>query len=191
MNTHPTTDRLRQHLQTLSEPELPDALWGRLDDARQRRLHRRRVGTGLGGATAVVLIVLAVVPLPNRHDVSSSPVAPIVASQPAPLPSVQVATDNPSRQVASNEILAKDKLANTMPANTAPIVKQQPVDLNIVRSQSDSRQLDARLRSLDRNLQAAYRRGSSEAEIAQLWRTRQMLLADKTGNAIATNPIRI
>lgn len=49
---------------------------------------------------------------------------------------------------------------------------------------------DVRLRALDRALQAAYREGSSEAEIAQLWQARRALLDGPPGRS-AGGPIRI
>ena len=49
---------------------------------------------------------------------------------------------------------------------------------------------DVRLRALDRALQAAYREGSSDAEIAQLWQARRALLDGRSGGS-ANGPIRI
>lgn len=49
---------------------------------------------------------------------------------------------------------------------------------------------DARLRILDRELQAAYSRGSDAAEIAQLWQARDALLRE-TGHAMPVRPVRI
>ena len=48
----------------------------------------------------------------------------------------------------------------------------------------------ARLRTLDRELQAAYLRGSGEAEIAQLWEARAALLRDRVP-ATPVRPVRI
>lgn len=48
----------------------------------------------------------------------------------------------------------------------------------------------ARLRSLDRELQAAYRRGSGTAEIAQLWEARSALLRARD-TATPVRPVRI
>lgn len=48
----------------------------------------------------------------------------------------------------------------------------------------------ARLRSLDRELQAAYRRGSDSAEIAQLWEARAALLRTRDP-ATPVRPVRI
>ena len=48
----------------------------------------------------------------------------------------------------------------------------------------------ARLRTLDRELQAAYHRGSDEAEIAQLWEARAALLGDRVP-ATPVRPVRI
>lgn len=48
----------------------------------------------------------------------------------------------------------------------------------------------ARLRSLDRELQAAYRRGSDSAEIAQLWEARSALLRARPP-APSARPVRI
>lgn len=48
----------------------------------------------------------------------------------------------------------------------------------------------ARLRTLDRELQAAYRRGSDAAEIAQLWEARDALLRE-SGQATLIRPVRI
>lgn len=48
---------------------------------------------------------------------------------------------------------------------------------------------DARLRALDRDLQAAYRRNASEAEMAVLWTTRRALLASRRGQPV--EPVRI
>lgn len=49
---------------------------------------------------------------------------------------------------------------------------------------------DTRLRILDRELQAAYRRGSAAAEIAQLWEARDALLRER-GDATPVRPVRI
>ncbi len=49
---------------------------------------------------------------------------------------------------------------------------------------------DARLRILDRELQAAYHRGSGEAEIAQLWQARAALLRERERHA-PVRPVRI
>lgn len=48
----------------------------------------------------------------------------------------------------------------------------------------------ARLRILDRELQEAYRRGSGEAEIAQLWEARAALLGERTPS-FPVRPVRI
>lgn len=48
----------------------------------------------------------------------------------------------------------------------------------------------SRLRTLDRELQAAYRRGSDAAEIAQLWQAREALLRE-SGQATPVRPVRI
>lgn len=48
----------------------------------------------------------------------------------------------------------------------------------------------AGLRALDRELQAAYRRGSDAAEIAQLWQARDALLRE-TGRGTPVRPVRI
>lgn len=48
---------------------------------------------------------------------------------------------------------------------------------------------DPRLRALDRDLQAAYRRNANETEIAALWATRRALLASRRGRPI--DPVRI
>ena len=48
----------------------------------------------------------------------------------------------------------------------------------------------ARLRSLDRDLQAAYQRGSDDPEIAQLWEARAALLRGRDATASA-RPVRI
>lgn len=48
----------------------------------------------------------------------------------------------------------------------------------------------ARLRILDRELQEAYRRGSGEAEIAQLWEARAALLGERTPS-FSVRPARI
>lgn len=50
--------------------------------------------------------------------------------------------------------------------------------------------VSARLRSIDRELQAAYRRGSGEAEIAPLWEARAALL-DNRSPAAPVRPVRI
>jgi hypothetical protein len=47
----------------------------------------------------------------------------------------------------------------------------------------------ARLRALDRDLQAAYRNHASEAEIAELWTMRRALLAMRDGRPV--QPVRI
>lgn len=57
-----------------------------------------------------------------------------------------------------------------------------------VEPRSDGAQ-HARVRALDRELQAAYRRNASDAEIAQLWVTRRALLA-RPGDPPA-RPVRI
>lgn len=49
---------------------------------------------------------------------------------------------------------------------------------------------DARLRILDRELQAAYHRGSDAAELAQLWQARDALLRE-TGQSMPVRPVRI
>lgn len=47
----------------------------------------------------------------------------------------------------------------------------------------------ARLRALDRELQAAYRGNASDAELAELWITRRALLASRNGEPV--KPLRI
>ena len=49
---------------------------------------------------------------------------------------------------------------------------------------------DARLRILDRELQAAYRRGSDASAIAQLWEARDALLRERA-TAMPVRPVRI
>src|SRR5688500_1464746 len=49
---------------------------------------------------------------------------------------------------------------------------------------------DARLRILDRELQAAYHRGSGQAEIAQLWQARAALVRERNQGA-PVRPVRI
>lgn len=53
----------------------------------------------------------------------------------------------------------------------------------------DAADTDARLRAVDRDLQAAYHRNASEAEIAALWTTRHALLASRRGQPV--DPVRI
>lgn len=48
----------------------------------------------------------------------------------------------------------------------------------------------ARLRSLDRELQAAYRQGSDDAGIAQLWAARAALLRDRDRDRDRATPVR-
>lgn len=159
MNTHPNTDRLKQHFQALPEPDLPDGLWARLDGVRQQRLHRRRLGMGVGATAAIALAALLIMPMHGPSPDAPSP----LATAPA-----EVSTTAQPQSIA-------------IQTNTRDQATDQP----------DNRHTVARLRQLDRHLQAAYRRGSSDAEIAQLWRTRQALLADKRDRVAVTNPIRI
>lgn len=70
--------------------------------------------------------------------------------------------------------------ANDIASTGDAVPSRAPVD-------SDS---DARLRTLDRELQAAYRRGSDAAEIAQLWQARDALLRE-TGHTMPVRPVRI
>lgn len=49
----------------------------------------------------------------------------------------------------------------------------------------------ARLRTLDRELQAAYRRGSGQAELAPLWEARAALVHGRPPATTTTRPIRI
>lgn len=49
---------------------------------------------------------------------------------------------------------------------------------------------DARLRIIDRELQAAYHRGSGQAELAQLWQARAALLRERTPTT-TVRPVRI
>lgn len=77
--------------------------------------------------------------------------------------------------------LSRQPASGPAPAFTAmTAVGEAPVD---------AADADARLRALDRELQAAYHRNANEAEIAELWTTRHALLASRRGRPV--DPVRI
>lgn len=157
--------RLRQALQALPEVDLPDALWSRVDGARRHQLARRHVGLGAG---ALVLLAAGLMPLWH--------------SLPAP-------------DVASSQITAAGKPATT-PSSTSPVTGTSvatapgmagPAPQSRPQTGPSLPDLDTRLRTLDRDLQAAYRDGASNAEIAQLWQARRALLeGDDSTAGLAT-----
>lgn len=84
-------DNLRQHLHALPEPDLPDALWQRVDGARRLRSRRRRLGLG---ATAMALAAVLALPLlAPLFDGSPAPPGPAIVSQPAPRSAEEVLTE--------------------------------------------------------------------------------------------------
>lgn len=68
-------DPLRLHLASLREPQLPERLWTRIDQARARRLRRRWGAAGL----ALALALAAVVTLPLQPPQRPAPVTTTVA----------------------------------------------------------------------------------------------------------------
>lgn len=77
--------------------------------------------------------------------------------------------------------------ATPPPMDTAGVVASAP---GAPARPAPSLDQHARLRILDRELQAAYRRGSGQAEIAQLWQARAALLRERDPGA-PVRPVRI
>ena len=75
---------LRHELQQLPDAPMPDALWPRVNAARGRRFHRRRIGL----AAAAVVAAVAVVSLPWPPPPGNAP-APAHATVASVLPATQ------------------------------------------------------------------------------------------------------
>lgn len=88
------------------------------------------------------------------------------------------------------DLAAPNSAAANSTAAVVAVPRPEPTDIVAAGSDIADADIAARLRALDRDLQAAYREGSSDAEIAQLWQARRALLAGN-GHASVANPIRI
>ena len=78
-----TNDRLHRYLERLPEPPLPEALLGRIEGSRRRRVQHQRWGAGVAASVALAVALLPTMRSGMGPNVAPVPAAPVVAAPPA------------------------------------------------------------------------------------------------------------